>query len=111
MSADAPSEQMRKMVQVVECFLAASKHAHVQLTVDSRAHVCPRANLAGHPPHLYMPPTALPLPRSDISTKAKRCKFCCAPVEPLPPTKSERQLLAAGEGAAVTWEVRSMRSA
>lgn len=34
---------------------------------------------------------------SDISTKAKRCKFCCAPVEPLPPSNSEKQLQAAGE--------------
>ncbi len=36
---------------------------------------------------------------SDIPTKAKRCKFCCAPVEPLPPTKSEKQLQVAGEAA------------
>ncbi|KAI7842318.1 hypothetical protein COHA_003958 [Chlorella ohadii] len=34
---------------------------------------------------------------SDIPTKAKRCKFCCAPVEPLPPTKSEKQLQVAAE--------------
>lgn len=46
------------------------------------------------PAHTRPPPAALPPPRSDISTKAKRCKFCCAPVQPLPPSKSEKQLQA-----------------